>query len=76
MQTFRFSLFLVLILFATVSWSADSPWQTARIVDVRTVTNNRNPVWIVNTPITDEETECLVRVHIQTRIIQAGYVLG
>jgi hypothetical protein len=76
MQTFRFSLFLALILFATVSWSADSPWQTARIVDVRTVTNNRNPVWIVNTPITDEETECLVRVHIQTRIIQAGYVLG
>jgi hypothetical protein len=76
MQTFRFFLVLALILFATVSWAADSPWQTARIVDVKTVVNNRNPVWIVNTPITDEETECLVRVHIQTRIIQAGYVLG
>ena len=76
MQIFRLPLWLALILFATVSWSADSPWQTARIVDVKTVTNNRNPVWIVNTPITDEETECIVRVHIQSKIIQAGYVLG
>lgn len=76
MQKFRLSLLLALILFATVSWSADSPWQTARMVDVKTVTNNRNPVWIVNTPINDEETECIVRVHIQTKIIQAGYVLG
>jgi hypothetical protein len=76
MQKFRLPLLLILILLPALSWCADSPWQTARIVDVKTVTNNRNPVWIVNTPITNEETECIVRVHIQSRVIQAGYVLG
>src|SRR5262245_21679222 len=76
MQKFRLPLLVILSLSPALTWCADSRWQTARIVDVKTVTNNRNPVWIVNTPITNEETECLVRVHIQTRIIQAGYVLG
>jgi hypothetical protein len=67
---------VVPVLFAQLSPCADSPWQTARIVDVKTVTNSRNTVWVVNTPIADEEKECLVRVHLQNKIIQAGYVLG
>jgi len=64
------------MLLAQVSWCADSPWQTARIVDVKTVTNSRNPVWVVNTPITDEETECLIRVHFKNKIFQGAYILG
>src|SRR5882762_4286204 len=70
-----FSVFLCMLL-AQVSWCADSPWQTARIVDVKTVTNSRNPVWVVNTPITDEETECLIRVHFKNKIFQGAYILG
>ena len=64
------------MLLAQVSWCADSPWQTARIVDVKTVTNSRNTFWVVNTPITDEETECLIRVHFKNKIFQGAYILG
>jgi len=64
------------MLLVQVSWCADSPWQTARIVDVKTATNSRNTVWMVNTPITDEETECLVRVHFKNKIFQGSYILG
>ena len=72
----RYSLLLALLLFAKLSLCADSPWQVARIVDVKTATNSRNTVWVVNTPITDEETECLIRVHFQNKIFQGAYVLG
>jgi len=64
------------MLVAPLSWCADSPWQTARIVDIKTATNSRNPVWVVNTPITDEETECLIRVHFKNKIFQGAYILG
>jgi hypothetical protein len=76
MRKFRHVCLLVSILFARASWCADSPWQTARIVDVKTATNSRNTVWVVNTPITDEETECLIRVHFKNKIVQGSYVLG
>jgi hypothetical protein len=69
-------LFVPFLLFVPLSWCADSPWQTARIVDVRTATNTRNTVWVVNTPINDEETECLIRVHFKNKILQGSYVLG
>ncbi len=67
---------LVPMLLAQASWCADSPWQTGRIVDVRNETNSRNTIWMVNTPITDEETECIIRVHFQNKIFQGSYVLG
>jgi hypothetical protein len=70
-----FSLFLWMVL-AHPSWGADSPWQTARIVDVKTASNSRNTIWMVNTPITDEETECLIRVHFKNKIFQGSYILG
>lgn len=70
-----FSLLLWMVL-AQPSWGADSPWQTARIVDVKTASNSRNTIWMVNTPITDEETECLIRVHFKNKIFQGSYILG
>jgi PEGA domain len=76
MRKFRHVSLLVSLLYVQASWCADSPWQTARIVDVRTATNSRNTVWVVNTPITDEETECLIRIHFKDKIFQGSYVLG
>ena len=63
-------------LLAQALWCADSPWQTGRIVDVKTTTNSRTSVWVVNTPIIDEETDCVVRVHFKNKIFQGTYVLG
>ena len=57
------------------SFGIDSPWQTARIVDVKTGVNTRNEMWIVNTPNQSEETVCTVRVHLQDRIYQGVYTV-
>jgi hypothetical protein len=66
---------LVLLLLASALWCADSPWQTARIVDVKTTVNTRNAVWVVNTPIQDEETVCTIRIHLKDKIFQGAYTL-
>jgi hypothetical protein len=66
----------LLTLLATALWAADSPWQTARIVDVKTTTNARTTTWLVNTPIQDEETVCTVRIHLKDKIFQGIYTLN
>lgn len=73
---------LLLILLPCLSLSAvrlraaDSPWETARVVDVRTSVNTRSPSWIVNTPKQQEdETVCAIRVHLRDKIIQGIYTL-
>jgi hypothetical protein len=66
----------LLILLAPALWAADSPWQTARIVDVKTTTNTRTTTWVVNTPILDEETVCTVRIHLKNKIVQGTYTLN
>jgi PEGA domain len=76
MRKFLQSCLCLLTLLAPVSWCADSPWQIARIVEVRTETSSRNTVWVVNTPISDEETQCVIRVHYKNKIFQGAYVLG
>jgi hypothetical protein len=62
--------------FVPALWAADSPWQTARIVDVKTTTNTRTTTWVVNTPIQDEETICAIRIHLQDKIFQGTYTLN
>lgn len=55
--------------------AADSPWQQARIVDVKKAVDTRTSTFIVNTPIQDEETVCMVRVHLKDKILQGVYTL-
>jgi len=57
-------------------WAANTSWQQARIVEVRTITNDRTTAWVVNTPIVDEEKICEITIHLGTRIVRASYVLG
>lgn len=72
----RIFLLLSLFLLTATMWCVDSAWQTARIVNVKTTTNSRTTVWVVNTPIVDEETVCTVTVHYKEKIYQGSYVLG
>jgi hypothetical protein len=58
------------------AWAANTSWQQARIVEVRTVTNDRTTAWVVNTPIVDEEKICEITIHLGTRMVRASYVLG
>jgi PEGA domain-containing protein len=66
---------LLLGILVPSSFGIDTPWQTARIVEVKTGANTRNEIWIVNTPNQGEETVCTVRVHLQDRIYQGVYTL-
>ncbi len=66
---------LTLTILAPALFSIDSPWQTARIVDVKTGVNTRNEIWIVNTPNQSEESVCTVRVHLKDKIYQGVYTL-
>jgi hypothetical protein len=59
----------------TSSLAADSPWQQARIVEVKTSVDTRTTAWIVNTPIQEEETVCVIRIHLKDRILQGVYTL-
>jgi PEGA domain len=68
------ALFTVL-LFSIHLLAADSPWQQARIVDVKKTVDTRTSAWIVNTPIQDEETVCMVRIHLKDKILQGVYTL-
>jgi PEGA domain len=72
----RLILLLSLMMGGAALWSADSPWQTARIVDVKTTTDTRTTTWAVNAPIQDEETVCTVRIHLKDKIVQGTYRLG
>ena len=64
------------LLLGVVSWCADTPWQTARIVEVKTTTHSRTTAWVVNTPVVQEENVCLITVHYKNRIIKGSYLLG
>lgn len=65
----------MLLLFSLHILAADSPWQQARIVDVKTTVDTRTSAWIVNTPIQNEETVCMIRIHLKDRILQGVYTL-
>jgi len=60
---------------AFLAYAADSPWQQARIVEVKTSVDTRTSAWIVNTPIQDEETVCVIRIHLKDKILQGIYTL-
>jgi PEGA domain len=66
---------LGVVFFSIGSLGVDSPWQHARIVEVKTSVDTRTQAWIVNTPIQDEETVCVIRIHLKDKILQGIYTL-
>ncbi len=63
------------LLLAALPASADSAWLYGRIEAVNKSVNTRTKAWVVNTPITDDETTYTVSVHVQDRIIVGTYEL-
>lgn len=55
--------------------AADAPWQYARIVDVSKSVNTKTKVWVVNTPITEDETTYTISVHLQDKILMGNFEL-
>jgi hypothetical protein len=55
--------------------AADSPWQYGRIEDVSKSATTKTKAWVVNTPITEDETTYTVSVHVQDKIIIGTYDL-
>jgi hypothetical protein len=64
-----------LVFCALELFAADSPWQQARIVEVKQTVDTRTSTWIVNTPIQSEETVCVIRIHIKDKVLQGIYTL-
>ena len=54
---------MTVLALASLGWAADTAWQPARIVSVKSETQARNTVWVVNTPIVDEQVVYTVAVH-------------
>ena len=74
-RTVRWCVAFSLVFLAFEAFAADSPWQQARIVEVKQTVDTRTSTWIVNTPIQSEETVCVIRIHIKDKILQGIYTL-
>ncbi|HST08885.1 MAG TPA: PEGA domain-containing protein [Terriglobales bacterium] len=71
----RLTVLCVVFLLSAAVLAADSPWQQARIVEVKKTVDTRTSTWIVNTPIQSEETVCVIRIHWKDKILQGIYTL-
>ncbi len=66
---------ILLLAVAGVCLFAQTPWQFGRIVSVSKSVKTRTKVWVVNTPINEDETTFTVAVHVQDKIIVGTYDL-
>jgi PEGA domain-containing protein len=71
----RLSLLVAVFFVSSIAVAADSPWQQARIIEVKKTVDTRTSTWIVNTPIQDEETVCVIRIHLKDKVLQGVYTL-
>ncbi len=71
----RLSLLVTVFFLSAIAVAADSPWQQARIIEVKKTVDTRTSTWIVNTPIQDEETVCVIRIHLKDKVLQGIYTL-
>ena len=56
--------------------AATAEWQNGRIVDVRKSVNTKTLYWVVNTPITQDETTFTISVHLKNQILTGSYDLS
>ena len=56
--------------------ASNGAWQAGRIVEVQKNVKTKTLTWLVNTPITQDETTYLVSVHVQDKIFTGMYELG
>lgn len=70
------TILLLLLASLPLAVAADSPWQYGRIVDVRKSVTSKTKAWVVNTPITEEQTVYTVWVHLQNTVLAGNYELS
>jgi hypothetical protein len=63
---------LLTVVLTGALWAV-SGWQVARIVGVNETTETRSQVWVVNTPITEEQKVYILTVHVRDKMITASY---
>jgi hypothetical protein len=73
MKCFRI---ILLVGLAAVLVSASPEWQNGRIVDVQKTVNTKTLYWVVNTPITQDETVVTISVHLKDKIFTGSYDLS
>jgi len=67
---------LISLLFVSRLLAADSPWQPARIVEVKSQTQTKNTVWVVNTPVSEDQVVYTITVHVRDRLVTGSFVPG
>jgi PEGA domain len=67
--------FLFALACISLAVAADSPWQYGRIVDVRKSVTSKTKAWVVNTPITEEQTTYTIWVHLENTVVSGDYEL-
>jgi hypothetical protein len=71
----RAAFFFFGLVLCAVAAAAQTPWQYARIVDVRKSVETKTKAWVVNTPITEDVVTYTVSVHLQDKIITGTFEL-
>jgi hypothetical protein len=56
--------------------SSNDAWQTGRIVDVQKNVTTKTLYWLVNTPVTQDETTYTVSVHLKDKVFTGAYEAG
>jgi hypothetical protein len=54
-------------------WSAGDGWQAGRIADVKKSVESRTLYWVVNTPVTRDETSYTISVQLDRKLISGSY---
>lgn len=67
---------LLLLLASLPLVAADSPWQYGRIVDVHKSVTSKTKAWVVNTPISEEQTTYTIWVHLENSVVAGSYELS
>ena len=67
---------LIWFLLAVSLFAANLGWQAARIVSVSQSTETKSTVWVVNTPVTQEETVYVITVHVRDKIVTGSFTPG
>jgi hypothetical protein len=75
----RISIAFASIVFALTSYvlaGAETSWQYGRIESVKKSVTTSTKAWVANTPLEDEQTQYIIAVHVQDRVISGTYELS
>ncbi len=69
----RIALLVSIVILGSVFGSAESAWQYGRIGDVKKSVTTTTKAWVVNTPLSEEQTHYIISVQVQDKLIVGSY---